>query len=193
MKNILMFLLSLAMAAFFIVYSLNSSQIKAQSIKTEQTIQSAASAFVDRVSDTGALTFKDYNQLQSQLSGTGAAFNIAITVSRLYPVPDPSVPDSYILDYKPAYGWTSEQGGLSQNYVDPNWQVPVNGPAPKGVQYFVKADNFSVTIKQVDAFPYQRTLTSRMRGSANLGTWSFSKAVRDSGNAIVGNQPEPLE
>jgi hypothetical protein len=192
MKNIIMFLLALACVVFYINYTNNSAQVKKQASQSETLINNAAASFLDKVGDSGAITSKNYTQLQTQLMNTGGAFSVTITVTRLYPVPDPNTANSYVMDYRPAYGWTSDQGGISDKYVDPNWQTALYGAAPKGVQYLVKADNVALVIKQTDAMPYQRTMVARLATTANLNTWSYSNSVRNTGNAIVGNQPEPL-
>lgn len=192
MRNFIPFIIAVTITVFFINFVNVSNQVKQSATKSEATITNAAEAFLDKVADSGAISSKDYTNLMSQLMATGGTFNINITVSRLYPIPDPHESGSYIMDYRPAYGWNSTQGGFSNTYTDPNWQSAEGKPAPLGVQYLVKADNIALVIKQVDAMDYQKTMVTRLLNGTNLGEWAYSKAVRDSGNSIVGNQQDPL-
>lgn len=193
MRNLIPFLIAITITVFVINYISASSDVRQASLKSEATIANAAEAFLDKVADSGAVTAKDYTSLMTQLMSTGGTFNISMTVTRLYPIPDPAEAGSYVLDYRPAYGWTTSKGGFPNDYIDPNWQSSNGTPAPVGVQYLVKSDNVALMIQQVDAMSYQRTMVSRLSTGANLGEWSYAKAVRDSGNSIVGNQPEPIE
>lgn len=192
MRNFIAFLIGITLITIFLNFTSISTQVKQSALKSEATIANSAEAFLDKVADSGAITAKDYTALMAELMSTGGTFNINITVTRLYPIPDPSEPGSYIMDYKPAYGWTTSNGGFPADYVDPNWQSANGIAAPKGVQYLVKNDNVALNIVQVDAMDYQRTMVSRLSHGTNLGVWPYSKAVRDTGNSIVGNQQEPI-
>lgn len=193
MRNFIPFIIAITITVAFINYINVSTQVKATAISSEAKIENAAEAFLDKVADSGAVTAKDYTALMTALMATGGAFNVNITVTRLYPIPDPSEPGSYVLDYKPAYGWHSTKGGFPVDYKDPNWQGSNGSPAPVGVQYLVKADNVALTIQQVDAMDYQRSMVARLSIGTNLGEWAYAKGVRDTGNSIVGNQPEPFD
>lgn len=192
MRNFLGFIIAVTITVFFINYINVGTQVKRTAISSEAVIANASEAFLDKVADSGAITSKDWTRLSTELMKTGGTFNITLTVSRLYPIPDPVEDGSYVLDFRPAYGWTSTKGGFPDNYVDPNWQSGQGNPAPVGVQYLVKADNVALTIQQVDAMDYQRTMVARMSLGANLGQWNFAKAVRDTGSTITGNQTEPF-
>lgn len=193
MRNFIAFAISVVVVVGFINYFNNSSQVKKTAIKSEVNIKNAAESFLDMASDKGAITSKDYVGLQNQLMATGGAFDISITVTRLYPVPVKEEPEQYQLEYRPAYGWSTSKGGMANDYVDPNWQSSNKTEAPKGVQYLVKSDNIALVIKQTDAMSYQRTLTTRMNQGTKLGEWAYAKSVRSTGNSITGNQQEPIE
>lgn len=193
MRNFIPFVIAVILTVYFINYINVSSDVRQAAIETETNIANAAEAFLDKVADSGAVTAKDYTGLMTQLMATGGTFNISMTVTRLYPIPDPAEAGSYVLDYRPAYGWTTTKGGFPNDYVDPNWQSSTGSPVPVGVQYLVKADNVALMIQQVDAMDYQRSMVARLHMGTNLGEWAYAKAVRDSGNSIVGNQPEPIE
>lgn len=192
MRNFIPFVIAITVTVFFVNYLNVSNQVKQTALKSENTIANAAEAFLDKAADSGAITAKDYVSLLNELMSTGGTFRVTITVDRLYPVPDKTEPGSYVMDYLAAYGWSSDKGGFPADYQDPNWQSSVGAPAPKGVQYLVKADNIQLTIDQVDAMDYQRSMVSRLSIGANLGQWAYAKAVRDTGNSIVGNQQDPL-
>lgn len=192
MRNFIPFIIAITITVFFINYINVSTQVKQTALKSEATIANSVEAFLDKAADSGAITAKDYTALMSELMATGGTFRIVITVDRLYPIPDPDEPGSYVMDYLAAYGWSSDKGGFPSDYTDPKWQSSTGAPAPVGVQYLVKADNISLTIQQVDAMDYQRTMVSRLSMGSNLGEWSYAKAVRDTGNSIVGNQPDPM-
>ncbi|MFF2798070.1 hypothetical protein [Lysinibacillus xylanilyticus] len=193
MRNFMGFVIGIVVVTLFINQINVSSQVKQSALKSEASIQNASEAFLDKVADSGAITAKDYTQLSTALMSTGGTFTINITVSRLYPIPDSSEPGSYVMDYKPAYGWSTNKGGFPAEYQDPNWQNSTGAPAPRGVQYLVKGDNVSMDIVQVDAMDYQRSMVARLHHGTNLGNWSYGRAVRDTGNSIVGNQPEPMD
>lgn len=192
MRNIIGFMLSITLTVMAINYMNVSNQTKESAMKSEVVIDNATRAFLDKVADSGAITAKDYTTLVSSLQSTGGTFNVNITVTRLYPIPDPHEEGNYYLDYRPAYGWLSTRGGFPNDYKDPNWQAEHGSPVPVGVQYLVKGDNVALQVNQVDAMDYQRSIVSRLGTGVNLGEWSLSKAVRDTGNAIVGNQQDPL-
>ena len=192
MRNFIAFLIVITVTTFFVNYINVSNQVKRTAMSSEATIQNAAQAFLDKAADSGAVTAKDYTALMTELMSTGGTFKISITVDRLYPIPDPDEPGSYIMDYRAVYGWHSDQGGFPNEYQDPNWQSSTGKPAPMGVQYLVKADNIALHIQQVDAMDYQRSMVSRLSHGVNLGQWSYAKGVRDTGNSIVGNQPDPM-
>ena len=185
-------MLSITLAVMAINYLNVSNQTKESAMKSEVVIDNATRAFLDKVADSGAITAKDYTSLISSLQSTGGTFNVNITVTRLYPIPYPHEGGNYYLDYRPAYGWLSTRGGFSADYKDPNWQAEHGSPVPIGVQYLVKGDSVALQVKQVDAMDYQRSIVTRLGTGVNLGEWSLSKAVRDTGNAIVGNQQDPL-
>lgn len=193
MRNFIPFLIALVIAVFFINYINISNQVKQSALKSEATIANASEAFLDTVADSGGITAKDYTSLLTKLMSTGGTFNVTITVNRLYPIPDPDEAGSYVLDYRPAYGWSTAKGGFPNDYKDPNWQSAAGKSAPVGVQYLVKADTVALNIKQVDAMDYQRTMVSRLSTGTTLGDWSYAKAVRATGNSVVGNQQEPIE
>lgn len=193
MRNFIAFAIAIAVTVGFINYFNNSNQVKKTAIKSEVSIKNASESFLDIVADKGAITAKDYVSLQNKLMSTGGAFDISITVTRLYPVPVKDEDGQYSLEYKPAYGWSTAKGGIPKDYVDPNWQSSNKTEAPKGVQYLVKGDNVALVIKQTDAMSYQRTLVTRMNQGVNLGQWSYAKSVRSTGNSITGNQQEPIE
>lgn len=187
MKNILSFAIAIGITVFFINFINISNQVKQSAIKSETIVANAVDSFLDTVADSGAINYKDYIVLMNQLGSTGGTFDVAINVTRLYPVPDPTQAGSFYMDYRPAYGWHSSKGGIQADYRDAKWPEGINA-SPVGVQYFVKSDNIAVTIKQTDAMDYQRSVITRLAMTVQLGEWNRSKAVRNTGNSIVGNE-----
>lgn len=188
MKNLISMAIALIVAVICISTITVGNQVRQSATKSEMIIKNASEAFIDKVIDTGAINHKDYLGLMTQLNATGGTFSVTINVDRLYPVPVENEPGNFVMDYRPAYGFHSDQGGVTKDYRDPRWSVEQYGPAPVGIQYLVKSDNLSLVIKQVDAMDYQRTLLNRLSTNVVLGEWSYAKAVRNTGNSIVGNE-----
>lgn len=187
MKNIISFAIAISVTVFFINFITISNQVKQSAIKSETIVSNAVEAFLDTVGDSGAFNYKDYVVLVNQLNSTGGTFDISINTTRLYPIPDESQPGAFYMDYRPAYGWHSSQGGMQADYKDAKWPTG-QANAPSGVQYLVKSDNIALTIRQTDAMDYQRSIVTRLSMKVEMGEWNRSKAVRNTGNSIVGNE-----
>ena len=187
MNNLIQFTIAVALTVFGVIYITFSTQVKEAAFTNETLIANAAEAFLDKTVDSGAVTHKDYFTFITQLQSTGGTFEVDITVSRILPVPDETEPGSYTMEYVPSYGWSSDLGGVQKDYVQKDWSG--QGAAPKGVQYLVKGDNVQLVVKQVDAMNYQRTILVKLnQGSMQGGNWSYSRAVRNTGSAIILNQ-----
>lgn len=190
MTRLFGFVIALTITVFAVTYISISHQTKESALKSELTVTNALESFLDIVADKGAVTSKDYTTLLNQLNSTGATYEVTISVSRLLPTPSDAEPGSYEMEYFPAYGWKSSQGGLTADYVDPNWAG--RNAAPKGTQYLNKGDNVQLVLKQTSLMNYQRTMVTRLNQGTTLGDWSYAKSVRNSGTSITEQQQAPM-
>lgn len=182
MKSILSYTLFVITAALLIAYVLFSTWIHNEAVEKTLIFDQAVKTFLDTITDKGALSERDYSVLVNHLGRTGGAFDITVTVERMYAVPDAS--GGFVQDYRPAYAFSSRLGDFPYTDGVGNDIIPT--------QYFRKFDLVTVTIQQTAMMGYQRNQIAQLMQPTHLRSWTFTRGVRSDGNSIINNEPPPI-
>jgi len=101
-----------------------SSNMHTHMIVSENTIIESLQEFLDTVTDRGAITWNDYDNLVTSLASTGGTFDVFVTVHRMFAIPDtsplspnfnPTPPAGQMVggftrDYRPIHGVSTRDG-----------------------------------------------------------------------------------
>jgi len=152
----------------------------------ETQINEAMHTFIETVVDRGALHQNDVDLLLGQLVGTGGTFEFSIVVNRLFPIPHTSPlnphfntagASGFVMDFRPIHGFSTMDGSLHT----------LDEPL-----ILRRHDNLSIVLRQATLMPHQLNQERQFGFAQTHRTWTFSRAVRNDGNAQVGNEAPPI-
>ena len=187
MRGLLSFVILLATLIFAIHFITSSNFINRRMPEVQIIITEAVHSFLDVTTDRGRITQEDYDRLQRRLSATGGTFEIEVQVQRLTPISSASH-----LSRSPQ-GWAIPYTFYVTRQFRPIWFFSTQAGTFVGVDIPLRRfDNISLQIKQLTQFDYEVMLARQQRQARPMRTWTFARAVRNSGSLHVENEPMPL-
>ena len=181
-----------------------SANIHTHQIASENAIVEAKQEFLDTVTDRGAITWHDYDNLITALSATGGTFEVSVVVNRMFAIPDrsplsPQTPTyewdpiagvnrpvyGFIRDYRPIHGVSTRDGSwnrLQLNPADPD----------SGTIFMRRHDLVTLTINQTSLMQHQTNMLRQLNMTPGLRTWTLARASRNAGNQMVDDEAAPI-
>ena len=167
-----------------------SANIHTHQIASENIITEAKQEFLDTVTDRGAITWHDYDNLVTSLASTGGTFDVTVTVQRMFSIPDSSalspnhstwdgVTYGFTRDYRPIHGISSKDGSWDALQWD-------------GTIYIRRHDLVTLTIGQTSYMQHQTNMLRQLNLTPGLRTFTLARASRNSGNQMVDDEAPPI-
>jgi len=191
MKSVISYVIFVTTCVFLTGYIIFSQYINTRAVESEQMITEAMQTFLDTVTDRGAITKRDYDQLMVSLGATGGTFNVTVIAQRMFAIPNSSpltpggsapigAPAEFTRDYRPIHGWSTADGSFAE----------LEGP--DGAIFFRRHDLLSVTLDQTTFMSHQLNMGRQQNMPQYMRTWNFARGVRNSGNLMVENERPPI-
>ena len=175
-----------------------SSNIHTHQIASENIIIESKQAFLDTVTDRGAITWEDYDQLITSLAATGGTFDVFVTVNRMFAIPDtsplsPQYPPpgglmvgGFTRDYRPIHGVSTRDGSWNRLRLPNN---PVTG---EGTIFMRRHDMVTLHINQTSYMQHQVNMLRQLNLTPGLRTWTLARSSRNAGNQMVDDERPPI-
>ena len=174
-----------------------SSNIHTHQIASENIIIEAKQEFLDTVTDRGAITWGDYDNLVTGLTATGGTFEIFVTVNRMFAIPDssplsPNYPPTggimggFTRDYRPIHGLSTRDGSWNR------LQLPHNAEDGEGTIFMRRHDLVTLHIQQTSYMQHQLNMLRQLNMTPGLRQWTSARASRNAGNQMVDDERPPI-
>ena len=175
-----------------------SANIHTHQIASENLIIEAKQEFLDTVTDRGALTWGDYDNLVTSLAATGGSFDIIAIVQRMFAIPDTSPlspnytpgtsPDmmvgGFTRDYRPIHGLSSRDGSWNN--------LRANDADEGGTIFLRRHDLITLHIHQTSYMQHQLNLLRQLNITPGLRNWTLARSTRNAGNQMVDDERPPI-